>query len=52
MIALENLATSLDPTGIATLVAVLPQPFQEESGWGVSSVNYDRKSLLERTAKS
>jgi SNF2 family DNA or RNA helicase len=27
----------------------VPHPFKEEPGWGVSSVNYDLKALLERT---
>ena len=26
----------------------VPHPFKEEPGWGVSSVNYDLKALLER----
>jgi len=29
----------------------VPHPFKEEPGWGVSSVNYDLKALLERRVK-
>ena len=30
----------------------VPHPFKEEPGWGVSSVNYDLKALLERASRS
>ena len=29
----------------------VPHPFKEEPGWGVSSINYDLKALLERRVK-